>query len=494
MKPFAPSIALLSIAFLLAAAPSGRSAVPKVGVKSDKLAEIQQKAGEGETTTGAQEKAAKALEKLPMLERAVDPDSYVLGPYDELAVTIMGPEPRTYLTNVLPEGDVLVPEVGPVHADGLTLTEFRRALAATVDRFYHNIELYCYLQTPAQFRVFVTGEVENPGVVAVSGVERVTDAIGKAGDVKAGGSLRHIVLERDGKRIRVDLLRFLDLGDLENNPFLRSGDRVNVPPWGWHAAISGQVKKPGSYEIVEGETIADLVTLAGGFSVEAVRDSILMTRVAADGSATTSAVPRERFDTPLRDLDEFGVFDREKGRRYVYVEGAMNRTGRYILARDEGLDDLIVRGGGLQYNADLTSAYIQHRDGTTVKVDLAAYMSPDPSKDIAIEDGDALMIPFMRSTVSVGGEVNAPGEFSYSGDLSVVQYIGLAGGPTKDGSVDRIAIYSPDGRLRGGDRNTHPNRGDVIIVKRSHYKIAGDFFGGVLRIGTLVVSILILNR
>ena len=136
--------------------------------------------GEIEETASAPEgKPGIPFSELPILEKAIDPDRYVLGPFDALGVTIMGPDSRTYTLNVLPEGDVLIPGVGPVHADGLTLTEFRRALAAKVDMYFRNIELYCYLETPALFRVFVTGEVANPGVVAVSGVERVTDAIGR---------------------------------------------------------------------------------------------------------------------------------------------------------------------------------------------------------------------------------------------------------------------------------------------------------------------------
>jgi hypothetical protein len=60
--------------------------------------------------------------------------------------------------------------------------------------------------------------------------------------------------------------------------------------------------------------------------------------------------------------------------------------------------------------------------------------------------------------------------------------------------VDRVVVYSPDGRAHGVDRNAHPGGGDVIIVKKSAYKIFGDFFSGVIRVGTIVVSILILNK
>ncbi|MCX5754194.1 MAG: hypothetical protein NTW97_11245 [Candidatus Krumholzibacteria bacterium] len=90
--------------------------------------------------------------------------------------------------------------------------------------------------------------------------------------------------------------------------------------------------------------------------------------------------------------------------------------------------------------------------------------------------------------------MNLPGEFAYSGDLSIVQYIGLAGGPTKDGSVDRVVVYSTDGRARGVGRDARVNRGDVIVVKKSAYKLFGDFVGGVIRLGTVVISIIVLSN
>lgn len=450
-----------------------------------------------ETEMSAEEAQARLLmpeSEFPILEKAVNPDSFVLGPYDRLVMAIMGTEPRTYALSVLAEGDVLVPGIGPIHADGLTLTEFRRALAAKVDVYFRNIELYCYLETPALFRVFVTGEVLSPGVVAVSGIERVIDALDKAGSAKSGGSLRNITLERGGKLIRVDLLRFLVQGDLKNNPFLRSGDRIHVPPAGWHASVAGRVHKPSGYEVIEGETIADLIALAGGFAPEAIEDSILLKRVGGGGEVTLANVSKDRFGMPLMDGDEIAVYNGLKDRRYVMVSGATMRTGQFELARGEGISSLIVRAGGFKATANLSAAYLAKNNGSVMKLDLKDYLSPEPSKDLPLEDGDALTIPFIATMVTVGGEVNQPGEFEYRGDLTMVQYIGLAGGPTKDGSVDRIKIYSPDGEVRRADRNTNPNRGDVIIVEKSNYKLVGDFFNSAIKVGALVVSILILTQ
>jgi len=494
MKSCAASVlvALLIVAIGMCCAPAP-VAGQSLDAKRKALTEVERTSDvTDETAKEAQTKLFKPSTEAPILERAVDPDSYVLGPYDRLSMTIMGTEPRTYVLSVLPEGDVLVPMIGPIRADGLTLTEFRRALAAKVDMYFRNIELYCYLETPALFRVFVTGEVENPGVVAVSGVERVVDALEKAGSVKGNGSLRAITLERGGESIRVDLLRFLDQGDLKYNPFLRSGDRIYVPPAEWHASIAGRVHRPSGYEIVEGETIADLIALGGGFASEAIEDSVLMKRVGSSGEVTMTNVPKAQFGMPLRDGDEIGVYDGLKDRRYVTVEGAAMRTGRFELARGEGVSSLIVRAGGFKSSADLTAAYLARKGGSVMKLDLKDYLSPEPSKDLPLENGDELTIPYLATKITVGGEVNQPGEFPYSGDLSIVQYIGLAGGPTRDGSVDRIVIYSPDGRVRHAGRDSRVYGGEVIVVKRSTYKLFADVFRSTIQLGTFVVSIIIL--
>ncbi len=389
------------IAFFLTATLSCLAAAPasaqSVDSKRKSRSAVERNSDETEESAKeAQKKLFKMSSEIPVLEKAVDPDSYVLGPYDRLAMTIMGMEPRTYVLGVLPEGDVIVPGIGPIRADGLTLTEFRRALAAEVDKYFRNIELYCYLETPALFRVFVTGEVENPGVVAVSGVERVVDAIEKAGSVKKGGSLRAITLGRGGASIRVDLFRFLDQGDLKDNPFLRSGDRIHVPPAEWHAAIAGRVHKPSGYEIIEGETIADLVALAGGFAAEAIEDSVLLKRVSSLGEVTMTNVARAHLDRPLRDGDEIGVYDGLKDRRYVTVSGATMRTGQFELARGEGVSNLIVRAGGFKPLADLTAAYLARKGSSVVKLDLKEYLSPEPAKDLPLENGDELTIPVYR--------------------------------------------------------------------------------------------------
>ncbi len=430
----------------------------------------------------------------PRLEKAIDPDLYILGPYDQLLINIVGPEPRSFSPLVLPEGNIFIPGVGAVEADGLTLNEFRGRLIRKLGDYYHDIEVFCFLQAPRVFKVFVTGEVANPGAVEVSAVDRVSDAIEFAGGTIGAASTRRIRLNRDGELVRVDLLEFHHKGILEYNPVLRSGDRIHVPVIGWSATIHGQVMKPGKYEIIEGETVEDLLEIAGGFSAEAVTDSVLVGRVRNNDIISNMVVHRDMYGLKIQDLDEVNVFGAFEGSNRVFVFGAVTKSGRFFIAPDEGLSELIVRTGRFATYADLENAFIEREGGEPIRVNLKNYLPPGPEIDFPLEDGDVLNVPSLYQKVTVGGEVNVPGEFPFQSNWTVAKYVGLAGGPTSEGSVNRVLIYSPDGDVMKADGGYIPKRGDTIIVKKGKARLAAEFFNGLIRLGTLVVTLIVVSR
>ncbi|HSG28460.1 MAG TPA: polysaccharide biosynthesis/export family protein, partial [Candidatus Krumholzibacterium sp.] len=235
------SVSLIALLLAMAAAHPVAAQTDRAKILEDAAAkeEIVEKADEQrQTGTGLHQRAA-----VPRLEQAVDPATYVLGPYDILLLNIVGPEPRSMQLVVLPEGYVFIPGIGGLRADGLSLADFREELSAVVDRYFKNIEMFCYLQQPRTFRVFVTGEVPSPGAVEVTAVERVSDAIEKAGSINSPGSNRQVLLERDGDTLRVDILKFVLEGDFSSNPFLSNGDRIHVPVAAMHVVVRGSVNR-----------------------------------------------------------------------------------------------------------------------------------------------------------------------------------------------------------------------------------------------------------
>ncbi len=430
----------------------------------------------------------------PLLEGPVDPEEYILGPNDRLIINLMGPEPRSFSLAVLPEGDLFLPGIGAIRADGLSLAEFREALTKKVYAYFKNIEIFCYLEIPRTFRVFVTGQVKEPGAVEASAVQRVSDAIESAGGINTGGSSRTVTVVRKGDTLRVDMERFNLLGDFEKNTFLRSGDRIHVPVGGMHATIRGPVNRPGYYEIVPSESVGDLLELAGGFMSDAVIDSVLLGRTDARGLIRTFVIDSSRFGISLEDRDEIGIYTLEGNKRRVYVVGAFESPGRYYLSPGEHLSELLARVGKIDDMADLGNAALERKNGDIIKLDLVEYLPPDPEKSLELEDGDVLGMSWKDDMVRVGGEVQQPGEFPHMNDWTVAKYIGMAGGPTKDGSMNRIDIYSPDGAKRKASADSRPNRGDVIVVKRSRSQIFGSLVSGIVQLGTVVITIIVLTQ
>lgn len=431
---------------------------------------------------------------IPKLEKAIDPDQYVLGPYDRLLVNVIGTESRTFAMVVLPEGDVFVPSVGAIKADGLTLNEFRKRLDEEVNRFFKNVRIFCYLQEPRVFRVFVTGEVSTPGAVNVSAVQRVSDAVELAGSIISEGSNRRVLLYRDADTLEVDILRYVLKGDFSTNPFLSNGNRIHVPVARRHASIRGAVHKQLNYEILPGETVGDLIDLAGGFRAEALRDRVLLTRIHEDGSVTTMQVQSSEFGMILDDRDEVNVIDGMTGTSRVFVFGATQQTGDYYITEGEGLRSLLGRVAIYNQNADLTAATLERTTGELIPVDLKSFVPPSTAEDIPLIDGDILHIPTVEQTVAVGGQVQLPGKVMFVSNWTVAQYVGAVGGPTHEGSIDRVTVISKDGTSIGTDSTYRPNSGDVIIIKRSKTRIFADIFTGLIGVGTLVISIVALSR
>lgn len=433
-------------------------------------------------------------EQMTDLEKAIDPSVYVLGPYDQIQISIFGTESKSFELIVLPEGNVFLPGIGSVKADGLTMEEFRGRVSEVLDEYFHDIQIHCHLLVPRTFKVFVTGEVEEPGAVSVTAVDRVSDAVNKAGRITDDGSRRRVQVQRGDSVLTVDLYRVIVTGDMEENVFLSNGDAIHVPPAERKVTVSGPVRRQGILESIEGESISDIIELAGGMKGEAVEDSILLSRAGHGEKFSTFNVTRENYDMEVMDMDVINVHDRFSSSDRVFVFGAVNNPGRFYISSNEKLSDLIARVGGFQNEADLRAASIERRNKEYIRLDLTEYINRNAEVDITMRDGDKLYVPRVQQVVAVGGEVQAPGSFEYQGYLTVAHYIGLAGGPTENGSMSRIKIYSPDGSVMDADRETYPTRGDVIIVQKSRTRVIGDFFGGVLNMAAIVVSILVLTK
>jgi protein involved in polysaccharide export with SLBB domain len=197
-------------------------------------------------------------------------DSYVLSQGDEVVVTLRGQENATYRQRIRRDGRLTLPKLNPILAGGRTLGDFRADLESQIRQAYVSTNVFISLGEVHQVSVLVTGEVVTPGMRIVSALASPLDAILLSGGIGKTGSLRNIRLVRNGTTRTIDLYSVIALGNAANLGMLQDGDRIFIPPLGATVAVTGNVRRPGIYELpgLATRVVADaLIRLAGGIEI-----------------------------------------------------------------------------------------------------------------------------------------------------------------------------------------------------------------------------------
>ncbi|NIM19658.1 MAG: hypothetical protein GTO51_04665 [Candidatus Latescibacteria bacterium] len=438
--------------------------------------------------------------RLTALEGAIDPETYILGPFDRLLLMIGGPE-NSFELDVLPEGSVVLPNVGSFKAAGLTLSEFQDRLRKALRRYYKNIDIDCRLVQPRAFVVFVLGEVEKPGPVVVYAPFRVSRALDEAGGVTGRGSMREIEIREDNQLVRkVDLFSFLNLGDFDQNPMLKEGQSVLIPVRRNVIGVVGEVRKPGSYELVLGETVEDLLAYCGGITAFGDKGGLILERFYKEDSVSTKTFHLDdACDIVLQDRDVIVVPDilSFPQSRFVHVVGSGGREGRFFIHEGEKLRDFLPRIWRLSPDHLIDEAVLERKTSETfehIRFSPAEVVAGGPQGDIELRSGDVITLPPFAAKVYVTGEVVEPGGYPFRADFRAEEYISLAGGPTKSGGYGRMSIYSRDGTKREANKASVIYRGETILVKRKRSASLGSFIAGLGSLSAFVLAIVALTR
>lgn len=451
------------------------------------------------------------------LEGAIDPARYIVGPGDRLLVELWGLRDQSQVVEVNPEGRLVVPSIGIVEAGGQTLAALRGALEAKIHAVYPRLHGSITLQRPRTFLVHVTGAVVRPGTYRATAVERVSAIIPQAGGVLPSGSLRRVEIRRAGARaIVADLVGFDLLGHTDGDPTLLDGDTIYVPPRSCTVEVSGAVRRPGRYELTGKRDLSELLALAGGASAQAstALPWRLTTRGAGDARVARSITPKS--DPSLRDGDEVHIPELVDLRRVVIVEGAVvgppdplrrvsddtppndqtlhtprEREVRVPFVDGDGIRDLITKVHGLEPWADGRSAYVlrPQPDGSRrrLPVDVSAVVAGQ-APELAIRAGDTLVVPSRRESVLVGGAVQHPGLYQFNPELHPLDYVNLAGGPTRNGYTSGARVLTPSGQSQKVSKTTTVEPGDTITIPERRLT-AGEWVTISLVLSNLAVGV-----
>jgi protein involved in polysaccharide export with SLBB domain len=270
---------------------------------------------------------------------------YVIGPDDELRVRIWGQISYSGNLRVDRSGNIYLPQAGEVHVAGLPFSALDQHLRAAVARMYRNFDLSVDIGRIRSMQVYVTGQARRPGVYTVSSLSTLVDTLFASGGPSPHGSLRHILLKRDGKTIAdFDLYALLIYGDKSKDLQLLPEDVLYIPAAGPEVAVTGSVRNPGIYEQRGSETIGDLLEAAGKttalsssarISLERVEKGNLRQAMEFDSDAKGLAVPVADGDI-LRINSLIPAY-----RNTVTLRGNVANPGRFSLRPGMHLSDLI---------------------------------------------------------------------------------------------------------------------------------------------------------
>src|SRR5258705_6340190 len=231
--------------------------------------------------------------------------NYRVGPRDVLAVILTGGVEAAYTLDVAPEGYVVIPQVGQVYVANLTLDQIIELFYARLGRVYSGLRRSATASTKMSVtvarvrtnQIFVIGDATVPGSYQISAAGTILTALYSASGPTPNGSLRGIQVRRAGQVVSMlDLYDYLVTGDASRDSRLQSGDVVFVPFHGRHVRIIGEVGRPATYALKEGETLPDVIRFAGGFTPTAARQRVQIRRIVDPPSRTDPGMDRGGID------------------------------------------------------------------------------------------------------------------------------------------------------------------------------------------------------
>jgi polysaccharide export outer membrane protein len=205
---------------------------------------------------------------------------YLIGPGDELLVRAWGQIDVNYRAVVDRTGAIYLPKIGPVSVAGVRYDQLNAYMKAAISRVFKNFDLDVTLGRLRAVQVFVVGQVRRPGSYTVSSLSTLVNALFASGGPSKRGSMRHILLKRQGKDVTdFDLYDLIAFGDKSKDVQMLSGDVILVPPVGRLVALAGSVNVPGIYELKEHETLGEILGYAGGFTTTASGQKTFIDRI-----------------------------------------------------------------------------------------------------------------------------------------------------------------------------------------------------------------------
>ncbi len=401
---------------------------------------------------------------IPM-DLPVGPD-YVVGPGDSLSIDLWGGISTKLVRIVDRQGRVTLPEAGPLSVSGRSLGEVQQAVQNAIGTQYRDTSADVSVSRLRTIRIYVVGEVEEPGAYDISSLSTALNALVAAGGATQRGSLRSLKHMRGRQELEeIDAYDLLLHGVSPDAKRLENGDTLMVPPLGGQVTVTGMVRRPAIYELHGEKTVADALALAGGILPAAALRHVEVQRLEAHEKRTMlsldlspdNAEPSQLTTFNIQEGDEIHIFPiAPYNQDTIYLQGHVLRPGRYSYREGMKVTDLIATYKDIlpepaAHYGEIIRLNQPDFHPTVVSFDLSAAMK-DPTTAPQLRPLDTVRV-FSRfdfeaaPTVSVVGEVRSPGNYRTSGQASLRDAVFLAGGLTPDAELDTAQLFriNPDG-------------------------------------------------
>ncbi len=381
------------------------------------------------------------------------PLNYIIGPGDQLNISVYGVQEADIPVTVSPEGNIIIPNVGQLQVSGSTIENTTQKITSLMGR-----TAYTTLRTGASKISITVGQIKSisitvigsnkPGNYTVPSLATAFNALFVAGGPSEFGSFRQIQLLRNNKVLKnIDLYRFLVNGDQSDNITLQNNDVIRIPSYKTKVIINGYVKRPGIFEMLPGETLQDLLAYSSGFSDSAYTSSVKIVQFTSKELSVKDVSAADFNNYKIQSGDSVivsKVLNRFSNR--ITLTGAVYREGLYELTDGMTLRDLINKGDGFREDAFMQRAQVfRLKDNLSKEMFSFAPSDTMQQKSILLKREDSVVISSIfdlkdKYYVSVLGEVRNPGYFEYRDSLTLKDVILQAGGFTDAAFPQRIEV------------------------------------------------------
>ena len=389
------------------------------------------------------------------------PKGYVLSAGDELLINVWGDSELNLKLKVSPEGTILIPNLGPVSVSGLTIETAENRIRQELGRIMSTLSgdtdgantfVSVSLSQIRSIKVNIVGEVVAPGTYTLPSFATLFNALYAAGGVNEIGSLRGIKVYRNSKEVaKLDVYDYLLNGKYNTNIRLEENDMVIVSPYDQLAVVQGKVKRNRIFELKKGETLSQLLNMAGGFTGDAYKKDVRIKRKAGS-RYQIATVTEDKYPTfAMMDGDSLlvdSVIPFYENR--LTVTGAVWRPGEYELnGAVHTVRQLVDQAAGLKGDEFAGRAQITRLNPdfttTVIAVDIRGILN-GTAPDMELKPEDQLSIPSLFDlrepyTIKVSGAVNyIDTVLPYRNNLTVEDAIMMAGGLKESAATVNVEV------------------------------------------------------